>query len=419
LNLTDLQIGKIEFFKSCCKFSHVKKDDTMPEKQFDGFDVTERHVVFLLTEKCNLDCIYCYEKNKNKNSKTLSVDFIKDKIRKEMSSDKISNKYWFTFFGGEPLFEFETICEVVDWFLKENWASHSKSVRFMADTNGTLLDNRMKKWFSTYRDHVTLSLSLDGTKSAHDLNRSNSYNNISRHFSFLRKNWPKQPVKMTIGPETIDQTYDGVLHIHSFGLEVEFDVLREDVWGDDESENRAVAAWTEQLQKLIAFYSLHPEIPRPKVLNQKIEMLFDTHSTENNPFCGAGKYLTCFTPDGIEYPCWRFSPLCVSEPLFDITGQSTSQNEICNSCPLVRICSTCPGNNYALTGSWSERTAFHCKFFKASLLATVRMLLIDHPEYLCETVEGESTSEKLQRMRKLLAIRLINDVCNPVALTKV
>jgi len=42
------------------------------------------------------------------------------------------------------------------------------------------------------------------------------------------------------------------------------------------------------------------------------------------------------------------------------------------------------------------------------------MLLIDHPEYLLETFEGESKPEKLQRMRRLLAIRLINDVCNPV-----
>lgn len=386
----------------------------MAEKQNDGFDATERHVVFLLTEKCNLDCIYCYEKFKNRSMATLSADFIKDKIREEMFSDAIFDKYWITFFGGEPLLEFETICEVVDWFLKQHWPSPSKSLRFMADTNGTLLDSRMKQWFSSYRDHITLSLSLDGTKSAHDLNRTNSYNNVSRHLSFLKENWPEQPVKMTIGPETIEQTYEGVLHVHSFGLQAEFDVLREDVWGDVASENRAVAAWTEQLEKLTAFYALHPEIPRPRVLNQKIEMLFDTHSTESNPFCGAGKYLTCFTPDGTEYPCWRFSPLCVNEPVFDITGPATSHNETCNSCPFVRICSSCPGNNYALTGSWSNRTAFHCRFFKASLLATVRMLLLDHPEYLHETVEGESPSEKLQRMRRLLAIRLINDLCNPV-----
>ena len=387
---------------------------TMPEQQYDGLDAKERHVVFLLTEKCNLDCIYCYEKYKNRSTKTLSVDFIKDKIREEMLSDTIFKKYWFTFFGGEPLLEFDTICNVVDWFLKENWSSRAKPVHFMVDTNGTLLDSRMKKWFSTHRDHVTLSFSLDGTKSAHDLNRSNSYNDVSKHFSFLQENWPEQPVKMTIGPETIEQTYDGVLHIHSFGLQAEFDVLREDVWGDAASEKRAVAAWTEQLQNLTAFYSLHPEISRPRVLNQKIEMLFDTRLRESNPFCGAGKHLICFTPDGIEYPCWRFSPLCVSEPLFNITGHATSENETCKSCPLVRICSSCPGNNYALTGSWSNRTAFHCGFFKASLLATVRMLLIDHPEYLLETFEGESKSEKLQRMRRLLAIRLINDVCNPV-----
>jgi uncharacterized protein len=378
----------------------------------ENAEMQERHVVFLLTEKCNLDCIYCYEKNKNRNVATLSSEFIKQKIREEMfNTDNQDKKKWFTFFGGEPLLEFDVIREVVDWFFQQDWDSDSRYFHFMVDTNGTLLDNSMKEWFAKYRDNLTISLSLDGTKYAHDLNRSNSYNKVAETLSFFRENWPDQPVKMTIGPETLDQLYEGVLHVHSFGLQVEFDVLREDVWGDAESEKKAVALWSEQLQKLISFYAAHPELSRPQPLSRKIELLFDTEAPKKNTFCGAGEHLICFTSEGIEYPCWRFSPLCVNTPLLKITDSAHSENETCHSCPFVRICSSCPGNNYALTGSWSQRTMFHCQFFKASLLATARMFLQDHPEYLAEAPEKISTSEKMKRMRWLLGIRLVNDLC--------
>ena len=207
-------------------------------------DIEMRTVQFLITEDCNLDCVYCYEKHKS--SISLSPQFIKEKIHEQMLEDNGYKELSIDFFGGEPLMEFETIREVVGWFHRIKWPEKAKSYRFVITTNGTLLDDEKKAWFSKYNKVVTLCLSLDGTKEAHNRNRSNSYDSVKQHIDFFRKNWPDQPVKMTISQHTIDQIYDGIVHIHSLGLPVEANVVFEDIWGNEEAKQKLLKVYAEQ-----------------------------------------------------------------------------------------------------------------------------------------------------------------------------
>lgn len=330
-----------------------------------------------------------------------------------MLADDGCKELWIDFFGGEPLLEFNTIREVVEWFVSTSWPPAAKAYRFLVTTNGTLLDDRMKGWFSAHRKHLTLGLSFDGTKDAQDRNRSNSYDSVAQHIGFFRDNWPDQPVKMTIGPETIEQTLEGVLHIHSLGLQADFDVIFEDVWGDASSKLRAVRVWTEQLDKLVLFYFEHPELQRPMVLSRNLEYLFTPKSSKPRTFCGAGKFVTSFTADGLEYPGFRFAPIATQKPLFDVFSAPELENEQCSQCPFEKICTTCEGHNYSVTGSCFKRTSFHCEFFKASLMACAKLLLLDHPDDLRQSPESQSKEEQLQRMRRLLAVRVINELCAP------
>jgi uncharacterized protein len=384
----------------------------MTERHFDRLPMCE--LIFLLTEACNLNCVYCYEKHKNQSGKTLSAAFIEDRIRERMLAEDGLDDLWVDFFGGEPLLEFNTIREVVEWFLAENWPRRAKSYRFLVETNGTLLDDTMKEWFSANREHVVVGLSLDGTKEAHDRNRSNSYDAVARHLDFFRRNWPTQPVKMTVSPQSIDQTYPGVMHIHSLGLQADFDVVFEDVWGTEDEERRAVRTWAEHLDKLVDFYFTHPELRRPMVLSRKLELLFARSAVGRRTFCGAGKYVFSYTSDGREWPCFRFSPVTVDKPLRDVFASADAENEQCRECPFEKICPTCEGHNYSVSGSCFRRTSFHCRFFKVSLLACAKLRLLEHPEDLVEPPDTLPTEERLERTRRLLAIRAINDLCSPV-----
>jgi uncharacterized protein len=380
------------------------------EEFHEGFT---RELLFMLTEDCNLNCVYCYEKHRRRNS-ALSAEFVKEKICEEMLAADPCKLRAISFFGGEPLLKFDVIREVVEWFYGVSWPSPITDFIFQVTTNGTLLNDDMKQWFSANRTRVILGLSMDGTKVAQDSNRSNSYDTIIQHIDFIRENWPDQPLKMTISPHTIDLTYEGVVHIRNLGLSVEPDVVFEDVWGDEESERNAVRSWEEQLDKLIYFYLEHPEFHRPKVLTRELHRLFGAVTEDKRTFCGAGRYTSTYTADGIKFPCFRFAPICVPKPIHDILATPDIENEKCANCAFERICSSCEGVNYLSTGSCFNRTDYHCRFFMVSLLASAKLLFIDNQVDLDLSTERLSRAEKLLRMRRLLAIRIVNDLCAPI-----
>ena len=365
---------------------------------------------FLLTEDCNLDCVYCYEKHKNGCS--LPAAFIREKIYQAMVARDSYEELSIDLFGGEPLLRFETIREVVDWFHAQDWPENAKRYRFAVTTNGTLLDDARKRWFAQNKRDVILCLSMDGTPAAQNANRSNSYDAIVPHLDFFRECWPDQPIKMTISPQTIDKVFDGISHLHARGFKVEADVVFEDVWGDEVSLSSAVTVFSEQLDRLVAYYAKHPEIPRANLVTRPIVDLFDSGWRRDQTFCGAGKHLTCYAANGETYPCMRFASVTTSNPLKRIEESPDKENQRCAACVFERLCPSCQGHNYEAAGSCWHRTAFHCRFFQASLLASARLMLFDEPDLLSASAVEEQTPQQIKRLRKLLAIRAVNDWCD-------
>jgi hypothetical protein len=76
------------------------------------------------------------------------------------------------FIGGEPLLEFPLINDVFDYVCKLNLKT---PYVFYATTNGTLLTDELKAWFTEHKNCFYLGLSIDGRKETHDRNRCNSF----------------------------------------------------------------------------------------------------------------------------------------------------------------------------------------------------------------------------------------------------
>ncbi len=373
-------------------------------------DIDMRTIQFLVTEDCNLNCVYCYEKKKTK--QMLPACFIKGKVQEQMLEDNGYKELSIDFFGGEPLIAFDTIKEVVEWFHQVQWPGHAKAYRFAITTNGTLLNEQNKKWFEKYHDVVTLCLSLDGTRDAHNRNRSNSYDMVAQHFEFIRKNWPHQPVKMTISQYTLDQMYEGVVHIHRLGLPVEPNVVFENVWGDVESKKGALRTYAGQLERLVHFYHRNPHLRKPRLINKNLMSLYDRRHPGDNMFCGAGSHLISWSADSREYPCMRFAPISTTRPIQKKLPDDHGVNKSCLKCPFERLCPTCEGHNFEVTGSCYERTDFHCEFLKLEILAAARLFFLEHRDDLLRkdlTVSAEE--ENINRLRRILAIRTIDDLC--------
>lgn len=90
----------------------------MPKKQLTDLvkdlknDNAVRTVTLFITEECNLNCKYCYEKKEKRKRGGLSFVRIKEILSHELTATNSFNKVAIEFFGGEPFLEFVTLRDV-------------------------------------------------------------------------------------------------------------------------------------------------------------------------------------------------------------------------------------------------------------------------------------------------------------------
>lgn len=318
-----------------------------------------KNITLVLTHQCNLNCVYCYEHHKN--SFTMDPSLAKELVDKELRMDDGVNMVEFDFFGGEPLLEFDTVKEVVEYTVKNEY---DKDYIFFITTNGVLLNEERKQWLRDHADVLRMGLSLDGTKEMHDLNRNKSFDKID--LDFFKDLYPEESVKMTISKETLPSLAEGVIFCHNKGYEVACNLAYGIDW--DSEENRRVFA--EQLLALVEYYLAHPEVKPCTLLDvNRIKSIAEQQDSSYR-VCGAGYAMRAYDCDGTCYPCQFFLPICVGEEqakkaltldFSDIKLRETQVDEKCKTCFIRNTCPTCYGNNYATTGDVYKRDMRLCK----------------------------------------------------------
>lgn len=120
-----------------------------------------------MTEKCNLNCLYCgygklYSKIERKGA-SLPFSYIRNilvYLNEKMNSPlNISdgNPFYISFYGGEPLLEFDNIQKTVD--LTKQMTFSNNKLRYSMTTNGFYLDKYMDY---LEKHNFRLLISLDG-----------------------------------------------------------------------------------------------------------------------------------------------------------------------------------------------------------------------------------------------------------------
>jgi len=124
-----------------------------------------------LTDDCNFDCDYCYQKRGDHylDISTLkkTVDFFFPFLKKEC---------YINFYGGEPLLSFTHIQHITDYIHEKNKTKKSRFV-FSITTNGSLIDEKKLE----FMDHHSFSLLISFDGMAQDISRKNgSLDKIAR-----------------------------------------------------------------------------------------------------------------------------------------------------------------------------------------------------------------------------------------------
>lgn len=356
--------------------------------------------ILCLTHRCNLNCVYCFEKKDHTHEMSLDVAYhcVDDIVQTQcLRNSKAVN---LNFFGGEPLLRFDLIKEVYN-YVEEKYPRFD--ITFFASTNGTLLTEEMKKWFSLHKNNFCLGLSLDGAKDTQDHNRSNSFDLID--IKYFVDNWPNQYFKLTISDYSIRQYASDVEFIHSLGVGINGgDVCVGDYSWDNEQLYQIFA---QQLLKLVYFYSTHDSFKNSLF---ELDLAACTSPRRDRKDCGCGTSLSYYETDGNKYPCTFIAPMGfprhdLQEMLAtDFNNQALFTDRSCREkCYLFNICRTCAAENYLLNKRFDVYNKRNCGLKKIIALAVAELqaLRIAKNPHVYSDVKVYHTIEAIKTIKEL------------------
>ena len=121
-----------------------------------------------MTEACNLNCSYCYERHQ---PVAFDIERVQDTVLRLFTDDQMNLKaprHRISFFGGEPLLEYENMVAFIEWLE----TTIPKPFDYGITTNGTLIDEEKAQYLAS--KHFGMLFSIDGDREAM-LARSDSY----------------------------------------------------------------------------------------------------------------------------------------------------------------------------------------------------------------------------------------------------
>jgi uncharacterized protein len=125
------------------------------------------YIEFDMAGYCNLNCSYCYLEGRF-DKKLLNIETVKKFFNLHMSSSEVSPYLMISFWGGEPLLNFEIIRFIVNLYNSEI-NKKIKAVSYQIITNGTLIDENIAIFCQ--KNNIILQITIDGDKNYHDQRR--------------------------------------------------------------------------------------------------------------------------------------------------------------------------------------------------------------------------------------------------------
>lgn len=278
-------------------------------------------VEFIITEKCNLGCTYCYMNKVQTKMDPSKVDLFLESIGEVL---KIYNqdKYHISFFGGEPLLNWDLIRYAVPKFKKD---SRLHSIALIS--NGLEIDQGKAEYLR--ENGITLSLSFDGIWN--DQNRPLLSGSPSFQEYIKKKDLLKSLVgtsKCMISPKNLETLLENhIFFTQDYGFTTpDFSLVRDDVW-----EDKDVQRYSIEIKKLADHI-----IARIKLGYMEfngifglyiLDLIYGKKFGKRNFGCFAGHNGVGYDSDGVYYPCARFASE-KSSKIYNAVTKERYQEEI-------------------------------------------------------------------------------------------
>ncbi len=272
--------------------------------------------IAVLTNRCNLRCLYCQTNSKAQND--MSKD-VATKILEFVFSGRNPNAT-IEFQGGEPLLNWDVLRFFVEYTRKYNLTG--KGINLSLVSNFTLLDQ--KKLNFLIDNGVGLCTSLDGPKKIHDKNRKmlnggSSYDKVIFWVNKIRKEYKKRNIKdKTLGFLPTLTKHNLLLYKEVVDEYVELGQisiplrplnrlgLAKEKWKEiGYTAEEFINFWTKSMDYILSLnkkgtfiYERMAYVMLKKILRKEDPGYVDLCSP-----CGAGRSVVAYSPEGDVYTC--------------------------------------------------------------------------------------------------------------------
>jgi uncharacterized protein len=283
-------------------------------------------ITLMIAQTCNLKCTYCYGKEgrfgtegeyMSKEVAEQSIRYLVKRIEslelkesKGLKESEAAKYFQITFFGGEPLLNFNLMKHVIE-FAEQTFPDKVFSYTFT--TNGTLFTQKIIDFVKSKK--ITIMLSLDGTQEIHDANRlflnnRGSFEKVMKNIFLLKKNEINFAVRATLSTKFYKHYEDIVQFFTEIGAEqifisklidynmnsTDFDINVDDL----KQELKYVLKYNNRIKNEILQGNNPFYIPFISLL-ERIHV-----ATDSMISCGSLKGSTAVSWNGDLYPCHRF-----------------------------------------------------------------------------------------------------------------
>jgi uncharacterized protein len=189
-----------------------------------GEKVELQNLCLVLSQDCNMRCIYCYENGGsfNKTRKIMDCSTIKkivdwwiSKIPQEISLVRVE------FYGGEPLLNISGFMYAIE-YINEKMKQLNKKVRYFVITNGTLINGEILEVLKINK--VTVTLSIDGDRESQNVNRrllrnQDSYDIVVQNLHRLLDLNVRVLARITMTQGNVKRLFNSVVSLWEAGID--------------------------------------------------------------------------------------------------------------------------------------------------------------------------------------------------------
>ena len=375
-----------------------KADDFARELHGLRFGLKPSGVYLNPTERCNLNCTYCYLPSQQRSEGShmpadklaAALGRLRDYFRSVMPEGRLPRAI---FHGAEPLMNKDAVFEAIEQF--------GDDFAFGIQTNGTLLDDEAIE-FLTSRN-VSIGLSLDGPLASITDATRKTWGGKSVHNKVLGameqlRGYGSWSVITTCTTENLPHLTKIVDLFHAFSVPTcMLNTLRctlPGARGVKPADHEMGRAFFSALDRTHALYQ---ETGRKLVVanfaNILIGILAPTARRlmcDISP-CGGGRAFFALAANGSLYPCSEFIGLprfnggnlfddggigkaLASDAFRTVTARDVDNFAPCNECAIRHFCgSPCPAEAHEMNGGMDRIGAF-CDFYKEQVNYALRLI---------------------------------------------